>query len=114
MLKGMTKHEDKEHGKTLKQETPRSSYHKATQNKNNTGGGGGARQLDIKRLAVIQHSIICSLFWCRPPKIVVVFSASIFPYSIHLIISTLTISYKLEHLLIVQNRSGLSVYIMTK
>ena len=37
MLKGITKHEDKEHGKTLKHEAPRSLYHKATQNKNNTG-----------------------------------------------------------------------------
>ena len=37
MLKGMTKHEDKEHGKTLKHEAPRSINHKATQNKNNTG-----------------------------------------------------------------------------
>ena len=33
MLKGMTKHEDKEHGKTLKHEAPRSINHKATQNK---------------------------------------------------------------------------------
>ena len=37
MLNGMTKHEDKEHGKTLKHETPHSLNHKATQNKNNTG-----------------------------------------------------------------------------
>ena len=37
MLKGMTKREDKEHGKSLKHETPRSINHKATQNKNNTG-----------------------------------------------------------------------------
>ena len=37
MLKGMTKHEDKERGKTLKHETPRSINHKAAQNKNNTG-----------------------------------------------------------------------------
>ena len=37
MLKGMMKHEDKEHGKTLKHEAPRSINHKATQNKNNTG-----------------------------------------------------------------------------
>ena len=36
MLKGMTKYEDKEHGKTLKHETPRSINHKATKNKNNT------------------------------------------------------------------------------
>ena len=36
MLKGMTKHEDKEHGKTLKREAPRSINHKVTQNKNNT------------------------------------------------------------------------------
>ena len=35
MLKGMTKHEDKEHGKTLKHEASRSINHKATQNKNN-------------------------------------------------------------------------------
>ena len=35
MLKGMKKHEDKEHGKTLKYEAPRSIKHKATQNKNN-------------------------------------------------------------------------------
>ena len=33
MLNGMTKHEDKEHGKTLKHEAP----HKPTQNKNNAG-----------------------------------------------------------------------------
>ena len=37
MLKRMKKHEDKEHGKTLKQEAPRSINHKATQNKNNSG-----------------------------------------------------------------------------
>ena len=37
MLKGMNKHEDKEHGKTLKHEAPRIINHKATQNKNNTG-----------------------------------------------------------------------------
>ena len=37
MLKRMTKHEDKEHGKTLKHEVPRSINHKATKNKNNTG-----------------------------------------------------------------------------
>ena len=37
MLKGMTKHEDKEHGKTLKQKASRSINHKAKQNKNNTG-----------------------------------------------------------------------------
>ena len=36
MVNGMTKHEDKEHGKTLKHEAPRSIYHKATQNKKNT------------------------------------------------------------------------------
>ena len=33
----MKKHEDKEHGNTLKHEAPRSIKHKATQNKNNTG-----------------------------------------------------------------------------
>ena len=37
MLKGLTKHEGKEHGKTLKHEAPRSINQKATQNKNNTG-----------------------------------------------------------------------------
>ena len=37
MLKGMTKHEDKEHGKTLKHEASSNINHKATQNKNNTG-----------------------------------------------------------------------------
>ena len=37
MLKGKTKHEDKEHEKTLKHESPRSINHKATQNKNNIG-----------------------------------------------------------------------------
>ena len=37
MLKGKTKHEDKEHEKTLKHEAPRSISHKATQNKNNIG-----------------------------------------------------------------------------
>ena len=37
MLKGIKKHEDKEHEKTLKHEAPRSISHKATQNKNNTG-----------------------------------------------------------------------------
>ena len=36
MLIGMKKHEDKEHGKTLKHEAPRSINHKATQNKNST------------------------------------------------------------------------------
>ena len=36
MLKWTTKHEDKEHGKTLKHEVPRSINHKAAQNKNNT------------------------------------------------------------------------------
>ena len=35
MLKGMKKHEDKEQGKTLKLEAPRSIKHKVTQNKNN-------------------------------------------------------------------------------
>ena len=37
MLKRMTKHEDNEHGRTLKHEAPRSVNHKATKNKNNTG-----------------------------------------------------------------------------
>ena len=37
MLKEMKKHEDKEHGKTLKHEAPRSVNHKATSNQNNTG-----------------------------------------------------------------------------
>ena len=37
MLKGMTKHEDKEQVKTSKHEAPRSINYKATQNKNNTG-----------------------------------------------------------------------------
>ena len=37
VLKGIKKHEDKEHGKTLKHEAPRSINHKATQNKDNTG-----------------------------------------------------------------------------
>ena len=37
MLKGMTKHENKEHGKTLKHEAPHSINHKATHNKDNTG-----------------------------------------------------------------------------
>ena len=36
MLNGMTKHDDKEHGKTLKHEAPRSINHKAIQSKNNT------------------------------------------------------------------------------
>ena len=36
MLKWIKKHEDKEHGKTLKNEAPRSINHKATQNTNNT------------------------------------------------------------------------------
>ena len=34
MLKGMKKHEDKEHGKTYNTEAPRSINHKAIQNKN--------------------------------------------------------------------------------
>ena len=38
MLK-IKKHEDKEHGKTLKHEAPRSINNKATQNKNNTRTG---------------------------------------------------------------------------
>ena len=37
MLKCMTKHEDKEYGKTPKHEAPVSRNHKATQNKNNAG-----------------------------------------------------------------------------
>ena len=37
MLKEMKRNEDKEHGKSLKHEEPRSINHKATQNKNNTG-----------------------------------------------------------------------------
>ena len=37
MLKGMTKHKDKEYWKALKHEAPRGINHKATQNKNNTG-----------------------------------------------------------------------------
>ena len=36
MLKGVKKHEDKVHGKTLKIEAPRSINHKATQNKKTT------------------------------------------------------------------------------
>ena len=36
MLKAMTKHENKEHGKTPKHEAPCSIINKATQNKNNT------------------------------------------------------------------------------
>ena len=36
MLKGMTKHEDKEHRMALKHEALRRINHKATQNKNNT------------------------------------------------------------------------------
>ena len=62
MLKGMTKHDDKEHGKTLKHEAPRSINHKATQNKNNTGTtalersvaqtteGGGGGNLTVDKL----------------------------------------------------------------
>ena len=38
MLKGMAKHEDKEHGKTLKQEAPRSMNHKDTQKMRTTPG----------------------------------------------------------------------------
>ena len=34
MQKGMKKHEDKEHSKTLKHKAPSSINHKATQNKN--------------------------------------------------------------------------------
>ena len=37
MLKGMKKHEDKQHWMTLKHEAPRSINHKATPNKNYTG-----------------------------------------------------------------------------
>ena len=37
VLKGMMKHENKEHGKTPKHEAPLRIIHKATQNKNNTG-----------------------------------------------------------------------------
>ena len=37
MLKGKKKHEDKEHGKTLKHEASDNINHTATQNKNNTG-----------------------------------------------------------------------------
>ena len=37
MLKWKTKHEDKEHEKTLKHEAPRSINDKAKQNKNNIG-----------------------------------------------------------------------------
>ena len=37
MQKRIKKHEDREHGKTLKNEAPRSINHKATQNKSNTG-----------------------------------------------------------------------------
>ena len=36
MLKGMTKHKDKEHGKNLRHEAPRSINHKAAQNKKNS------------------------------------------------------------------------------
>ena len=35
MLKGMTKHKDKEHGKNLRHEAPRNINHKAAQNKKN-------------------------------------------------------------------------------
>ena len=44
----MTKHEDKEDGKTLKREAPRSINHKATQNKNNTGTTALERSVAIK------------------------------------------------------------------
>ena len=37
MLKGMTKHEDKEHRETLKHEAPPSINHKGTQNQKDTG-----------------------------------------------------------------------------
>ena len=37
MLKGIKKHEDKEQGKTLKQDALCSINHKVIQNKNNTG-----------------------------------------------------------------------------
>ena len=52
MLKGMTKHEDKEHGKTLKHEAPRSINHKAIQNKNNTG------------TTVLQRSVALTIGMC--------------------------------------------------
>ena len=57
MLKGMKKHEDKEHGKTLKYEAPRSINQKSIQNKkkkhrlrtvssiNYLEGGGGVKIL---------------------------------------------------------------------
>ena len=53
MLKGKTKHEDKEHEKTLKHEAPRSINHKATQNKNNIGATALERSVVVVLLVLV-------------------------------------------------------------
>ena len=52
MLKGQTKHEDKEQGKS-RHEAPRSVNHKATRNKNNT---------ETNALEVLYYRIIHAFF----------------------------------------------------
>ena len=54
MLKGMTEHKDKEHGKTFKHEVPCSINHVATQNKKNTA-------LEVSKKS-LQSLILCTFF----------------------------------------------------
>ena len=62
MLKGMSKQEGKEHGKTLKHEAPRSINHKATQNKNNIGTTAIERPVAGKRIRNDSLSSTFSIF----------------------------------------------------
>ena len=58
MLKGKTKHEDKEHGKTLKHEASGSINHKATQNKNNTGTTALERSVaEVAKEMIVYHRL---------------------------------------------------------
>ena len=78
MLKGMKKHEDKEHGKTLKHEVPRSINHKATQNKNNTGTT--ALEWPVAKAAVpdaIRPTVLKELGQVIAPAVTAIFRKSL-------------------------------------
>ena len=57
MLKVMTKHEDKEPGKTLKHEAPRRINHKATQNKSVVESGDGAGSFQCRGVLLLWHMV---------------------------------------------------------